>query len=373
MNENQRLLELRQYNILDTPPEQYLDELAEIASAICETPISLLSLIDQDRQWFKANKGLKKNETPRSQSFCQHTLHNPREVLVIEDSEKDSRFMDNPLVTGDPNIRFYAGAPLVTSTGSVLGTLCIIDRKPRSLSVNQKNVLQLLANKAMEYLETRKALLQQGKFIENNSSQMKKLTDLAPGVIFQLELTPEGKLFFPFISQGIKVVHPTLDPKELKINAEICYSVVHPEDLEMVQQSLGESCENLSTWDIEYRVSHEEGKVSWHRAHAIPEKRSDGSVVWYGTFQDVTPQRTYIETLERILFDISHVMRKPVTTMMGLTEMLNEEELDEEHLRLYSGHMKTVAGEMDHFIRKLNDDYAKVQKYFLKEVKLNNS
>ena len=114
MNEQNRLQELKSYKILDTLPEKELDELAEIASVICDTPISLVSFIDEKRQWFKARKGIEAQETPREDAFCQHTLQTPKEVLVVNDPLNDERFKNNPLVLGNPHIRFYAGAPLET-------------------------------------------------------------------------------------------------------------------------------------------------------------------------------------------------------------------------------------------------------------------
>ncbi len=153
-----RLEDLKSYRILDTPPENDFDELAEIASLICDTPISLISFVDEFRLWFKAKKGLEVTETPSRDSFCQHALHTPKKVFVVNDSLKDKRFKNTPLVTGHPKIRFYAGAPLETPNGNVLGTLCIIDDKPRTISANQEKALKILSKKVMDYLNTRNLL-----------------------------------------------------------------------------------------------------------------------------------------------------------------------------------------------------------------------
>jgi len=358
MNEQHRLQELAAYKILDTLPEKELDELAEIASAICDTPISLVSFVDEKRQWFKAVKGLDTQETPRQDAFCQHALQNPKEVLVVDNPLNDERFKNNPLVLGNPHIRFYAGAPLETPQGNVLGTLCIIDNKPRTISEAQKNALLLLAKKAMDYLETRKLLIEQNNEIDLNIARLKKLTDQAPGVVFQLEMKPDGKMYFPFISKGITTLHPSLNPAELKDDAQIAFTVVHPDDLESVKDSLQNSYLNLTNWNIEYKViSEDDDNTCWHWANAKLEKKEDGTVVWYGTFQDITGRKEYIKTLEQILFDISHVMRKPVATMLGLTTAIERDDMDEETLRAFTGHIKTVSEEMDSYIRKLNADY----------------
>ncbi|MBG9390336.1 PAS-domain containing protein [Caenimonas aquaedulcis] len=143
--EQRRLSRLRLLNVLDTPPEPVFDALVRIAASICGTPIALVSLIDTDRQWFKANLGLEGTpETPRAVAFCDHTIRGD-EVMEIGDATTDARFRENPLVTGDPNIRFYAGAPIVMPTGERVGSLCVIDREPRELSPSQRRNLADLA------------------------------------------------------------------------------------------------------------------------------------------------------------------------------------------------------------------------------------
>ena len=159
-NEDARVAELHALDILDSAPERHYDDLVRIASAICGTPIGFVSLVDRDRQWFKARLGIDVSETPREVSFCAHALEDPSHVLVVPDATRDPRFADNPLVTGGPNIRFYAGAPLVTASGSVLGTLCVIDRKPRELEPFQYEALQALSRQVTALLELRRATRQ---------------------------------------------------------------------------------------------------------------------------------------------------------------------------------------------------------------------
>lgn len=154
-NEEQRLAELTSYNVLDSAPDPVLDELTRLASQICDTPIALISLIDNERQWFKSNVGLDATETSRSVAFCAHAILNDA-ILEVSDACEDPRFADNPLVTDAPHIRFYAGAPLLTPNGYALGTLCTIDQKPKILSDHQKQALATLGKAVIAHLEVRK-------------------------------------------------------------------------------------------------------------------------------------------------------------------------------------------------------------------------
>lgn len=154
--ESNRIDALKSYGILDSLPEQDYDDITKLASEICQTPISLITLVDEERQWFKSNHGLPIHETPREFAFCAHTIINPTETMVVTDSREDERFAQNPLVTGDPNIVFYAGVPIVDSDGFALGSLCVIDRTTRQLSQSQLAALKTLARQVVHMLELRR-------------------------------------------------------------------------------------------------------------------------------------------------------------------------------------------------------------------------
>jgi signal transduction histidine kinase/ActR/RegA family two-component response regulator len=168
-NEEERLKELRRYEVLDTLPEADFDDFTRIASYICGTPIALISLVDESRQWFKSKHGLGAPETPRSIAFCSHAILQDG-VFVIPDSFKDERFHDNPLATAAPDVRFYAGAPLKTASGYNVGTLCVIDNKPKKIDQKQIEALETLARQVVNLLELRLAKKVSEKELECKSS-----------------------------------------------------------------------------------------------------------------------------------------------------------------------------------------------------------
>ena len=153
-NEPQRLATLLQYEILDSESERAFDELTELASTLCGTPISLISLVDHSRQWFKSRVGLDAAETDKSLAFCAHAILQ-EDIFEVPNALDDDRFADNPLVTGAPDIRFYAGVPLVAPDGSPIGTLCVIDTEPKVLDATQKRALEVLAHQVISQLEVR--------------------------------------------------------------------------------------------------------------------------------------------------------------------------------------------------------------------------
>lgn len=154
-NEARRLRILEEYKILDTESEKDFDDITKLASEICESPISTISLIDTNRQWFKSAYGLSHKETSRTLSFCAHAIHD-NAMFVVEDARHDIRFHDSPLVTGDPNIVFYAGVPLIDKEGFALGTLCVIDNKTKKLSDFQERALKTLSHQILKLMEIKK-------------------------------------------------------------------------------------------------------------------------------------------------------------------------------------------------------------------------
>ncbi|MGB3851680.1 MAG: GAF domain-containing sensor histidine kinase [Tunicatimonas sp.] len=179
-DESNRIEALYSYEVLDTPPEQEFDDLAKLASQICDTSISLITLVDINRQWFKAKVGVEARETPRDIAFCAHTILSDQ-ALVVNDALQDDRFSSNPLVTSNPNIRFYAGLPLITPAGHRLGTLCVIDDKPKQITRDQLFALEVLSKQVVKQLELKlhnKKLSESFEHIQSQNVDLVRLNDI---------------------------------------------------------------------------------------------------------------------------------------------------------------------------------------------------
>jgi signal transduction histidine kinase len=178
-DEKERLAAVRDYHILDTGAETSFDEITQLAAEICQTPISMITLIDSDRQWFKSGFNLPVREIPRNLAFCSHAINHPFDPFVIPDMRADKRYADHPFVTGDPHVVFYTGIPLTNPEGFALGTLCVLDRKPKTLTESQMHSLQILARQVMQLLELRKSNARLESLTENLEARHEDLQQFA--------------------------------------------------------------------------------------------------------------------------------------------------------------------------------------------------
>jgi anti-sigma regulatory factor (Ser/Thr protein kinase) len=209
-DETARLAALRQYRILDTEPEQAFDDLALLASHICETPVALITLVDADRQWFKARQGVAVTQTSREVSFCSHAIEHSG-LFIIPDAREDDRFRDNPFVASGPQFRFYAGAPLLTREGAALGTLCVIDRVPRTLSKSQLEALDALRRQVEGQLELRRNLHELKAALAARDQAEADVVTLSALIPYcsacQLDLTiPADPAAIPQVAEGVTAV-----------------------------------------------------------------------------------------------------------------------------------------------------------------------
>ena len=237
-NELARIADLRSYDILDTAEEEELNEIVRLVSSICDMPISLISLIDENRQWFKAKVGLDTKETPREYAFCTHTIRG-NGTFMVPDAKEDERFKDNPLVLDNPNIRFYAGVPLTTPQGQNLGTLCVMDDRPGELSPEQERALRILARQVVSHFELKKknkVLQSTLQTIENQRKQLEShnqmLTRLLSIISHDLRNPIENlKQLFGMFSNGelttseLKMLRSDVD-KSLASTSELLHNLL---------------------------------------------------------------------------------------------------------------------------------------------------
>lgn len=292
LNEVERLAELRELRILDTDPEPGFDRAAALAASIAGTPIALVSLVDEERQWFKSNHGLDARETPRAVSFCGHVVATGAR-LVVEDARVDERFADNPLVTGAPFVTFYAGVPLITPEGHTLGTLCVIDHAPRRLSAAQLVQLELVAENVVRLLEARRAHLVLTREREAAIDAERRLAALFAtmndGVVVQgfdgeiLAANPAAE----------RILGLTLDQLQGRRSVDPRWQAIHPdgrpfpgeEHPAMVALHTGEPVRG-----VRMGVRTPDGAMRWILVNAEPLLRPDEpSYAVVTTFTDVTP------------------------------------------------------------------------------------
>lgn len=355
---DKRQIDINSFGPFDTSTKRELDEITELASIFFDAPISLIALLDNKRQWFISKKGVDLNETPIEDSFCQHTLHKPDQVLIVENALNDERFVSNKLVLNDPNIRFYAGAPLVTQSNNVLGTLCVIDVKPRCFSKEQERALKILARKAMGKIESFKLINSLTRSKVFNAKRLINLTENLPIGLFELEVALNGAMNFNFLSKGITKLHPEIRIEDWMKDAKVGFTVMHPDDIEFFQRAMNTSITSEKQLYHEYRVKHYTG-YRWHAINATPVKQDSGNTILYGSFTDVTHHYEYESSLEQMSFDISHILRRPVTNLLGIIDLIQgEEHLSQDKVMEYVGHISTISNELDQYTRQLNKTYS---------------
>ncbi len=282
-NEQERLDELKKYNILDTEPEAVFDNMVHLANYICETPIAAISLVDENRQWFKAIEGLGAKETSRDVAFCAHAILE-QEPLIVENALEDERFFDNPLVTDGPKIRFYAGVPLVTQNGIHLGTLCVIDTKSRKIKDEQLSAIKTLASSVMAHLELRLSHKKIRKYVDELQLSATIFDTASENIV----VTDENNCFVTVNPAFTKTTGYTLDEVKGK----------SPKILKSGKQSsefYSKMWKDLTTngqWDGELSNKRKNGEIyiEWLSIRAI--YNHDNTIKMYvATFSDITEKK----------------------------------------------------------------------------------
>lgn len=293
-DEARRLAALDDYAVLDTAPESSFDDLTQLASHICHTPIALVSLVDGRRQWFKSRVGLDATETPREVAFCAHAILQPGAVFEVPDAHQDPRFADNPLVTGAPHVRFYAGTPLLTDQHQALGTLCVIDHKPRTLTPGQRQALQALGRHVVKLLELRRAQALR----ERESALTRELAravEQSPVSIVMVNRAGDIEYVNP------KFVEHTGYSQEESLGR-------NPRFLQSGNKTPQEYAElwrtikSGQTWYGEFCNRKKNGEIFWEQASISPITDTQGRITHYvAVKEDITQKRSTEARLHQVL------------------------------------------------------------------------
>lgn len=336
-----------------------LKDLVELASLMCNTPIALITEVKNNEPILAAHKGLDPTNAHLHCDFCVHNLKHQEDLVAVNDTSLHEKYKNLSLVTGSDSVRFYASSPIKSEEGHTYGAICVMDTEVRNITEEQEKALKILAKKALSVFINRDQRILQEKQIRNSATKLRKLTDFAPGVIFQLEMEENGTFTFPFVSKGIVHINSDFTPTILAKKPSLFLSKVHPDHRVKLMSSIKLSSKNLCDWRCEIQMRNSEGDYEWYIGLAQPEMLANGKVAWYGTFQNISSRKNYENTLKQIVFDISHVLRKPVTTLMGLTALIQEDDLEVENIREFCKYINTVTTELESYTRKLNDNYSK--------------
>jgi diguanylate cyclase (GGDEF)-like protein/PAS domain S-box-containing protein len=283
-NESERIAALRKLNILDSAAEKDFDQLAELAALICGTPISTITLIDEHRQWIKSSVGIASGETPRETAFCAHTIVE-NDILTVPDAAQDVRFAANPFVTGEPHVRFYAGMPIISDDGLALGSICVIDRIPRTLRNDQEQALRIIARQVMALIKARfqavmmKTVNQQ---LQTSEQSYRFLAETIPQQVWAARadgfINYGNRRAMNYFGEGV------LD----ELSGMQWHKVIHPDDLARTEARWRDAVTTGANYETEYRLLRHDGEYRWHLSQAAPMRDAAGAIrKWYGTNTDI--------------------------------------------------------------------------------------
>ncbi len=354
---------MRQYEVLDSHPEKALDDLTEMAADICDTPIALITIVDEHRVWFKSKFGIEATEIASDGSFCSCALSH-KDIMIVSDTTKDVRFSDNPLVTGPMGFRFYAGAPLTSPEGVVLGTLCVIDRRPRILTESQKRALRVLAEQVTTHLELGRQ-------------------------VSALRLSQEC-FSSAFENAAIGMAMVSLDGRWLKVNNALCelvgYSpeelcgrtvreISHPEDLEANMANARLLLHgDRNFYKMEERYIHKDGSVVWALLNvSVIRDKKNRSQYFISQIEDIGELKRAMDVQKELTFKaqsaekaksqflatMSHEIRTPLNGVIGMANILADTELNDMQREC----VETINVSGESLLAVINDilDYSKIE------------
>lgn len=307
---------MHRINLLDTPREKVFDNITALASEICGTSISLITLVDEDRQWFKSRKGLNVAETAREVSYCAHALTSPDSLLEVEDALLDERFVDNPLTVGKPNVRFYAGVPLVYEDDVVLGTLCVMDKHPKRLSEAQKRALRILSEQVVELVKLHEATSNTAKLVPANddySNRIDTIVNSVADLIYEIDDT--GR--FKFVNDtAVKL----LGYSRQELYSMTCWDIIPRKDQKMLWEYYSKIIKKKKVnadAPFEYRARTKSGKKIRLRQKVKLQYEGDRVVRTYAVATDVTSLHK-AEKNERKNLEKYKLLANNITDLVGL-------------------------------------------------------
>ena len=318
-DEAERSRVISAYDVAGARAKGQLDDIVAFAAELCGAPVALLSLVEEEYQRFLARTGFDLEQTPRSMSFCAHAMHH-HEVMEVPDAQADPRFVDNPLVTGEPYVRFYAGAPLVSSEGVPLGALCVLANEPREgLTRFQRDGLTLLAKAAMGRLDDRRTAREQAmaeaearRTLEASDLKFRTLADTMPQMVWST--LPDGFHDY-FNARWYEFTGTPVGTTD----GEGWNDMFHPDDQDRAWAIWRQSLDTGEPYNIEYRLRHFDGTYRWVLGRALPVRDENGAITrWFGTCTDIHEQKLAYEEREVISQELSHRIKNIFAVIAGL-------------------------------------------------------
>ena len=350
----------------DIKSDNGFEDIVELASLVCDTPISIISVFDNNnKQRFKAAKGIMSGSLDEGCIFCHYAVQKPKEVMVVSDARLDHRFSSEPMVTGDFNIRFYAGAPLVNKQGKVLGTLCVIDTKPRAFACRETSLLKSLAERTVNLIELKRQSILQEEEIIKKSTELKitleRLMDAqhTAGIgSWDWNLTTNELYWSPEMFNIFGI-----EPETTNNLFELWQSKVHSEDLNLVRKTLSDGIDKKHSNCIEYRISDKDDSTIWVETKGTVEMDNMNQVTrMSGTVQNITARKKaendrnqYLKTLETLVFNFSHQVRRPLSNCLGIIQLIDFDHISLREAKKFASHLKKSASNFDRLVKEMSD------------------
>ena len=371
-NEAARLAALNRFEILDSLPQQFFDDITQLAAAACDTPIALISLVDEKRQWFKSRIGFDASQTGREGSFCSHAILEPQQVMVVRDATCDARFHDNPLVLGAPDIRFYAGAPIVTKDGLALGTVCVIDRTARTLSTRQEAALASLARLVMNLLEQDKRRRDEARLASDQAQKAVEYLQVLEAESLDLLSFVDRHYIYRYVNQtfldyfGLR--------REQIVGKYVSDVVGELSFRDFVKERIDAALAG-HTGSFELLYDYPARGPTHVVAHYIPSRDAAGEIVGVAmrthSVQALKEREgqlsrsvAMLETLtleqQRFIHIVSHDLREPINTIVNFGSLLAEDHGHElspgarrhlDYVRAGGERMKLLLDDLVHFVQ----------------------